>query len=174
MPLVRDEPFFLARVFLVTNGADERLESEMEETRFRADREYPFDCGVLDEVGSDVAAAAAAAVAAATAVLMALGIRILKGDLVMFGAGSEVITDGSSLTGETGRLQRNGDSTEERVDLPTYFGEEADGRTVFRLSIDEEAGGTAGGTGMLVPTREREALVTRVGVEDVEVADFGG
>lgn len=40
--------------------------------------------------------------------------------------------------------------------------------------MGDEVAGTGGGTTTVVPARERDALVTRVGVEEVEGAIFGG
>jgi hypothetical protein len=114
---------------------------------------------VFDEAGPD--AAAAAAVAAATAVLMARGIRILNGDLGMFDAGTdkEVTTEGSLLADATAGeadadgLQCGGESAPECDTLLTCAGDGADVvRTIFRLSMDEAAVGTAEGGTMLVPT----------------------
>jgi hypothetical protein len=163
-------------VLVIIKGAEERLESELEETPLRIDREWPFDRGVLDEAGPD---AAAAAVAAATALLMSRGIRILNGDFVISdaGAGSGVITEGPVFADAVGGLcgfRRVEDSASEWEFWMTCIGDEVNVRTVLRFSIGDEVVGTVDEATMLVSAREREALVTWVGVDESKGIDFGG
>lgn len=102
---------------------------------------------------------------------MARGIRILNGDFVV-GDTSDVTAEGSVLVtmGGSRGLRRVGDSAAGRETL--CIGDDADAPIAFRLSMGEGVG-TEDGMAIVVPAREREALVTRVGVEEVEGANFG-